>query len=230
MPGPSYDGRLIHHSALENRARTRAMAFRVAGNLACRRPFRPPSPHATNFSGFAWGPLRHTKPSKRIRLGRLVSPGSKSRLKGGCTVESLVLVGPHVGPDGIRRPIGNRPVRVFIPFGGAKRHADRQDCLPHLASQRDLMTGQRRGANCARRLDKLKHVLPRSAEMSLGAAGRSACATSQSARLVGQAFSLRRTSARLAASCRKAREIRQTSQRPAEAGRRLNACPTGRLW
>src|SRR5580704_111121 len=41
------------------------------------------------------------------------------------------LAGPHVGPDGIRRPIGNRPVRVFIPFGGAKRHAFGLDYLPH---------------------------------------------------------------------------------------------------
>jgi len=34
-----------------------------------------------------------------------------------------------VGPDGIRRPIGNRAVRVFIPFGGAKRLV-RQSGLP----------------------------------------------------------------------------------------------------
>jgi hypothetical protein len=38
------------------------------------------------------------------------------------TVEDLV----PTGPDGIRRPIGNRPMRVFIPFGGVKRHV-RQD-------------------------------------------------------------------------------------------------------
>jgi hypothetical protein len=30
-------------------------------------------------------------------------------------------------------PIGNRPLRVFIPFHGPKAHADRQDYLPHLA-------------------------------------------------------------------------------------------------
>src|SRR5580704_6666979 len=33
-------------------------------------------------------------------------------------VENLVLIGRHVGPHGIRRPIGNRPLRVFMPFGG----------------------------------------------------------------------------------------------------------------
>ena len=35
-----------------------------------------------------------------------------------------------MGPDGIRRSIGNRPVRTFIPFGGAKRYADSQDSEP----------------------------------------------------------------------------------------------------
>jgi hypothetical protein len=54
-----------------------------------------------------------------------------SRLKADCTVESLVLAGkPHVGQDGILLPIGNRPLRVFIPFHGPKAHADRQDWLP----------------------------------------------------------------------------------------------------
>ncbi len=126
-------------------------------------------------------------------------------------------------------------------------------------------------SSCAR-LGKLMHVLPKSAEMSLGAAGRSACATSSvivrpvslqsrdrirafaseeagsvvggcrrlseraswalvfhavtSANSVGQAFSLRWASARLEAPCIDARGIRQDSQRPAEAGRKLNACPT----
>ena len=41
------------------------------------------------------------------------------------TIEYLVLAGPHVGPDAIRRPIGNRPVQVFNPLGGAQRHANR---------------------------------------------------------------------------------------------------------
>ncbi len=41
------------------------------------------------------------------------------------TVENLVLAGPHVGPDGIRRSIGSRHLRDFIPLDGAQRHSDR---------------------------------------------------------------------------------------------------------
>jgi hypothetical protein len=37
---------------------------RVAGNLACRRPFRPPSLYATTFSGFAARSMRDAKPKK----------------------------------------------------------------------------------------------------------------------------------------------------------------------
>ena len=42
------------------------LAFRVAGNPACRRPFRRPSRYATNFSGFAARCLQDTK-SEKIR-------------------------------------------------------------------------------------------------------------------------------------------------------------------
>jgi hypothetical protein len=57
---------------------------------------------------------RDVKPEQFVK-------GRASRLKAGCTVESLALAGkPHVGQDGILLPIGNRPLRVFIPFSWAE--------------------------------------------------------------------------------------------------------------
>jgi len=53
-----------------------------------------------NFTRSAVGPWKHTRPKKHHRLALLAELCSKSRLKGGCTVESLVLAGPQVGPDG----------------------------------------------------------------------------------------------------------------------------------
>jgi hypothetical protein len=94
--------------------------------------FQPASSMPDEFLERRCGALEVHKAKESLRLGLLVGPSSKSRLKGGCTVESLVLAGkPHVGQDGILLPIGNRPLRVFIPFHGPKAHADRHDCLPH---------------------------------------------------------------------------------------------------
>jgi hypothetical protein len=39
-----------------------------------------------------------------------------------------------VGQDGILRPIGNRPVLVFMPYDGAQRYADRRSFWGGLAT------------------------------------------------------------------------------------------------
>ena len=99
------------------------------GRQSCLQPpFRrlanPEHWRSQRFFGFVSCRYRDGKPEKFVK-------GRASRLKAGCTVESLVLAGkPHVGQDGILLPIGNRPLRVFIPFHGPKAHADRQDWLP----------------------------------------------------------------------------------------------------
>jgi len=63
------------------------------------------------FSGFVSSGIQSAKPEKFVAFE-----------KAACTVESLALAGkPHVGQDGILLPIGNRPLRVFIPFHGPER-------------------------------------------------------------------------------------------------------------
>jgi hypothetical protein len=47
-------------------------------------------------------------------------------MKTACTVENHGAA-QLVGQDGILRPDAIRPLRVFIPLGGAKRHLDSQD-------------------------------------------------------------------------------------------------------
>jgi hypothetical protein len=46
-----------------------------------------------------------------------------------CTVENHGPPAQLVGQDGILLPDAIRPLRVFIPLGGAKRHEDSQDWL-----------------------------------------------------------------------------------------------------
>ena len=90
--------------------------------------------------GFVSCRYRDGKPEKFVRCWA-------RRLKAGCTVESLVLAGkPHVGQDGILLPIGNRPLRVFIPFHRRKAHADRIGC-PTMRQKPQAVSGQRSAFN-----------------------------------------------------------------------------------
>ena len=95
----------------------------------------------SSLFGFVSCRYRNGKPEKFVRR-------RASRLKAGCTVESLAQAGkPHVGQDGIFLPIGNRPLRVFIPFHGPKTHADSQDWLPHKRAKAERHEAGER-ANC----------------------------------------------------------------------------------
>jgi hypothetical protein len=104
----------------------------VAGNRACRRPFRPPSNRPPTpcqaFLRFVFrSPLLASSESREIRR----VPGRRperppARLKASSWLDSH-LWGKMASC--CRLVIGM--CEAFIPFHGPKAHADRQDCLPH---------------------------------------------------------------------------------------------------
>jgi hypothetical protein len=134
-------------------------AFRVAGNLACRRPFRPPFRYATNFSGGAVSTLEDAK-LKRTALvsckGGLESPQAG---KIACHTSTSYMDGmnaqtrassarldkrKHVPPQSVETSLDAADTSVRATSGAngssarmakaetaAGKAACRQDCLPH---------------------------------------------------------------------------------------------------
>src|ERR1700691_5366980 len=97
----SFPPPLTEHPRISSRIEK--ATIRAAGNLACRRPFRPPFPIRDEFFGLRlFNGGRHD--AVEIPSCRFLCASRRF-----CAARPLRLQTGYVGQDGILRPIGNRP-------------------------------------------------------------------------------------------------------------------------